>query len=268
MAQLTWGDYGSRYFETGIDRAVLYTENSIGVAWNGLTAVNETPSGGQALGFYADGYKYLNVSSAEEYEATINAFSAPREFAVCDGAQTILNGLYITQQRRESFGFSYRTRVGNDVDGVDHGYKIHLVYNALAEATSRNYQTLGSSPTPVELSWKISTKPPRITGYRPSAHFIIDTRVTPAPLIAEIEGMLYGTSTSSPVLPSIPDIMELFRSVVTIQMMREQPNGSLALGSVPVIRSSKRPNPAPGLSTLWLDTSAGDYAKLILVTGE
>lgn len=268
MAELVWGGVGLRYFESGIDRGVLYPKVGPGVAWSGLTAVNEKPDGGSPRPFYADGYKYLNLSSAEEYAASLSAFSAPPEFAACDGTQSVLNGLFITQQRRQQFGFSYRTRIGNDNDGVEHGYKIHLVYNALASATSRNYQTLGSSPSPVALSWDITTTPPEITGYRPSAHFVIDSRYTPKVLLSQFEGMLYGTSSTEPMLPTVPQLMEQFNSLVNIQLYREQLGGTFAFESVPAIRQSIAPTPAPGQSVLWLDTSAGDYAKLTLVTGE
>lgn len=268
MAELIWGGIGQRFFESGIDRGVLYPQVGPGVAWHGLTAVNEKADGGSPRPFYADGFKYLNLTSAEEYSASISAFSAPPEFAVCDGTQSILNGLFITQQRRQQFGFSYRTLVGNDTNGVEHGYKIHLIYNALASATSRNYQTLGDSPSPVGLSWDITTTAPEITGYRPSAHFIVDSRYTPKILMSQFEGMLYGTASTDPYLPTIPQLMEQFNSLVTIQLYREQVGGTFAFESVPVIRSSATPNPAPGQSVLWLDISAGDHAKLTLVTGE
>jgi hypothetical protein len=268
MAELVWGGIGQRYFESGIDRGVLYPRVGPGVAWNGLTAVDEKPDGGSPRPFYADGYKYLNLSSAEEYSASISAFSAPDEFAACDGTQSVLNGLFITQQRRQSFGLSYRTITGNDVDGIDHGYKIHLIYNALASATSRNYQTIGNSPSPIGLSWDITTTPPEITGYRPSAHFIIDSRYTPTILMAQFEGMLYGTSYTDPYLPTVAQLMEQFNSLVTIQMLKEQLGGTFAFESVPAIQHSIKPTPAPGQSVLWLDTSAVDYDKLTLVTGE
>lgn len=214
MAGLVWGDVGQRYFETGIDRGVLYPRVGPGVAWNGLLSVNEKPTGGTPQPFYSDGYKYLNVSSAEEFAASIDALSAPPEFGVCDGSQSIRNGLFITQQRRESFGFAYRTKVGNDVEGLEYGYKIHLVYNALASASSKNYSSLSDSSNPISLSWDISTVPPNIIGYRPSAHFVIDSRYTPSALLIEIESILYGTSIFDPRLPSVTEIIELFNSYV------------------------------------------------------
>lgn len=216
MAELVWGSVGQRYFESGVDRGVLYPKVGSGVAWNGLKSVNEKVDGGAPRPFYADGYKYLNLSSSEEFAATLSAFSAPMEFAVCDGTQSVLNGLFITQQRRQQFGLSYRTKIGSDVDGIDHGYKIHIVYNALASPSSRNYLSLSNSSSPTELSWDITTTPPDITGYRPSAHFVIDSRYTPEDLLAGIESTLYGTASSQPLLISVNDIIELFNSYVPI----------------------------------------------------
>lgn len=268
MAELVWGSTGQRYFESGIDRGVLYPQVGPGVPWNGLTGVGEKADGGTPRPFYADGYKYLNLSSSEEFAATLTALAAPAEFARLDGTRSVLNGLFITQQRRESFGLAYRTRVGNDLEGVDHGYKIHLIYNALASATNREYKTLDTSASPLSMSWEITTTPPKITGYRPSAHFIIDSRYTPKTLMAQFEGMLYGTFSTDPYLPDIPELMELFNSLVTIQLYKQQFGGTFDFESTPAIRSSIKPTPAPGQTVLWLDISAGDYAKLTLVTGE
>jgi len=231
-------------------------------------SINEKADGGTPRPFYSDGFKYLNLASAEEYAATLEAFSAPAEFNVSDGTQSILNGLFITQQRRQPFGLSYRTRVGNDSDGSEHGYKIHLVYNCLASATSRNYRTIGSSSDPTALSWEITTTPPELNGYRPSAHFVVDTRYTPKVLLSQFEGMLYGTVSTEPFMPTIPQVMEQFNSLVVIQLYKEQLGGTFAFERVPAIRHSIKPTPAPGQTVLWLDTSAGDYAKLTIVTGE
>lgn len=268
MAELVWGGNGQRYFETGIDRGVLYPRVGPGVPWNGLTGISEKPDGGTPRAFYADGFKYLNLASSEEYSASLTAFSAPPEFARCDGTQGILNGLFITQQRREQFDLSYRTRVGNDQDGSDHGYKIHLVYNALASATTRDFRTVDSSSQAISMTWDITTTPPEITGYRPSAHFIIDSRYTPKTLLSQFEGMLYGTAASEPFMPTVAQVMEQFNSLITVELYREQMGGTFAFEKVPAIRHSVRPTPAPGQSVLWLDTSAGSYAKLTLVTGD
>jgi hypothetical protein len=267
MVELIWGGIGQRYFETGIDRGVLYPRVGPGVAWNGIKSVSEKPTGGSPTPFYYDGFKYLNLASAEEFEATIEAYSAPDEFAKCDGTQSVLNGLFITQQRREQFGLSYRTKIGNDVDGQDHGYKIHIIYNALASTTSRNYRSVSRSTEPAALSWTISTVAPAITGFRPSAHFVIDSRYTPSILLSQFEGMLYGTASNDPYLPAVTELMSMFNAMVFIQMFKEQEDGTLALENVPAIRSVTAPVPAVGQEILWLDISAG-YGKLTLVTGE
>ena len=190
MARLTWGATGERFFEAGTDRGVLYLPGEAGIPWNGLKSVSESPDGGSPRPFYIDGYKYLNVASAEEFRATLDAFSSPAEFGVCDGTLGIHNGLFATQQPRKSFNLSYRTMVGNDISGVDHGYKIHLVYNALAEPAQRSHQTHGTSISPLGLSWAISTTPPRLTGLKPTAHLVIDSRYTPEKLLTEIEDIL------------------------------------------------------------------------------
>lgn len=210
MAVLEWGTAGQRFFETGVDRGVLYPKIGNGVAWSGLLSVSEEPSGGEPKPYYFDGFKYLNLATAEEFSATIEAFSAPVEFGICDGTAAIHNGLFVTQQRRESFGFSYRTKVGNDVDGVDHGYKIHLVYNALSSPSQRNNATMGDSSEPITLSWGITTAPPPLSGFRPSAHFIIDSTKTEEAVLLELENILYGTSESDPYLPTISEIVSLF----------------------------------------------------------
>lgn len=216
MAVLVWGNVGERYYETGVDRGVLFPLTGDGVPWNGLVSVAEAPSGGEPRPYYLDGFKYLNLATSEEFAATIEAFSAPDEFDKCDGTASIHNGLFLTQQKRESFGLSYRTRIGNDVDGTDHGYKIHLVYNALASPSSRSNSTLNDSPSPITFSWGITTAPPTISGYKPSAHFVIDSRKTPAMLLRQVEDILYGSPTTSPRLPSVSELMTLMVNYVEL----------------------------------------------------
>lgn len=209
MPKMEWGAAGQRFFETGIDRGVLYPQIGMGVPWDGLVTVTEKAVGGEPKPYYYDGFKYLNLSADEEFEATIAAYSAPRQFDKCDGSIGILNGLTITQQRRENFGFSYRTRIGNDIDGPTHAYKIHLVYNALAGPTERANQSLNDSVSPMTLTWEVTTAPPQIVGYRPSAHMVIDSRYTPVDLLAVVEGMLYGTYETDPYLPTQAELMDL-----------------------------------------------------------
>ena len=209
MPRLTWGQVGERYFETGVDQGVLYVGASAGVPWNGLKSVSESPAGGNPRPYYIDGVKYLNLATAEEFAATIEAFSSPPEFGVCDGIASIQNGLFVTQQPRKSFGLCYRTRVGNDADGDDHGYKLLIVYNALAAPTSRTNNTIADSAEPTALSWSISTLPPGITGYKRTAHLIFDSRYTPSSLLAALEDILYGSDTDMARQPDAQYMVDL-----------------------------------------------------------
>lgn len=209
MTRLIWGADGERSFEAGVDRGVLYVPGLAGVPWNGLKAVKESPSGGDPQPYYLDGLKYANISSAEEFHATLDAFSSPPEFAVCDGRVQLAAGLFATEQPRKSFDLSYRTRVGNDINGVDGGYKIHLVYNALAAAAGRENSTLTGSIDPMGLSWDISTRPPRVQGYKPTAHLVIQTRDLDPVKLGALETVLYGDEATTPSLPSQSEIVGL-----------------------------------------------------------
>lgn len=212
MTRLAWGAHGERYFEAGTDRGVLYLPGQAGVPWNGLRSVSESPDGGSPTPYYLDGYKYLNVASAEEFKATLTALSAPKEFGVCDGTVGIHNGLFATQQPRKPFNLSYRTMVGNDTQGTEHGYKIHLVYNALASPSSKENKTLGGATTPMDLSWVITTTPPLATGMKPTAHLVIDSRFTPPLLLQTIENSLYGSINNEAYMPSMAEIISQFNS--------------------------------------------------------
>lgn len=200
MTKVNWGADGERAFEAGIDRGVLYAPGFPGVAWNGLKSVQESPSGGEPLPFYIDGFKYANVATAEEYNATIEAFSSPAEFAICDGNIQLASGLFATQQPRKSFGLSYRTRVGNDLDNIA-SYKIHLVYFALASPTGRSNASITNSIDPMSLSWSISSRPPQGFGYKPTAHLVIQTKDLTQGQLDAVEIMLYGDATTTPSLP-------------------------------------------------------------------
>ena len=210
MTKLSWGTAGKRYYEAGIDRGVLYVDVSNGVAWNGLISVSESASGGEATPYYLDGLKFLNLASAEEYTATIQAFSSPPEFNVCDGVTSIANGLFATHQPRKPFGLCYRTKLGNDVDGIDHGYKIHLVYNALSAPSERSNSTISDSSDPIEFSWEITTTPPLFSAYKPTAHLVIDSRLTSSARLSVIEDILYGTDTLPSRLPSPQELIGIF----------------------------------------------------------
>ena len=216
MTKLLWGKIGERYFESGVDRGVLYV-NGLGVVWNGLKSVKESPQGGGPKPFYLDGIKYLNIAESEEFQATIDAFSAPDEFGACDGSKTLYAGLIATQQPRKSFGMTYRTKVGNDVSGLDLGYKIHIVYGALAGPSSRDRTSLGGSTDPISLSWPITTVPPVVDGIRPTAHFVVDSRTSRPLHLNKLEDILYGTSLTNPRLPPALELVDIFsHSPITI----------------------------------------------------
>ena len=213
MTRVIWGSQGERLYETGVDRGVLYPPFGHGVSWNGLVSVKENPSGGAPKPYYIDGFKYLNVATSEEFEATLEAFSSPTEFGICDGTVSISNGLFVTQQPRREFGLSYRSRLGNDVDGVDHGYKVHLVYNLLASPNNQDNATLSENVDPSIFSWGLTAVAPKLSGYRPTAHFSIDSRHTPPLLLQEIEDLLYGTGLANARLPSAMELIALFTAV-------------------------------------------------------
>jgi hypothetical protein len=219
VSRLSWGSVSKRTYETGIDRGVLYPNGGPGVAWDGLISVSENPTGGESTPFYIDGYKYHEKSAPEEFRANIEAYTYPDEFEVCNGTQSLGSGLYITQQRRVPFGLCYRTRVGNPVDGDDHGYKLHLVYNALAAPTNKNYSTVDDSPDPLAFNWAITTKPVKTPGHRPTPQMIVDSTKVTAPLLKAIEDILYGTTDDAPRLPSPTEIISLFGGWPTLQVV-------------------------------------------------
>lgn len=210
MARINWGVVGERFFETGIDRGVLYVPSQVGVAWNGLTSVSENPTGGDEKAYYLDGIKYLAVPSKEEYKATVTALSSPKEFDACDGMASPHNGLLLTHQRRRSFGLSYRSLIGNDTQGVARGYLLHLVYNALAAPSATVRRTLNDVANPIEFSWSIATRPPAVTGFKPTAHIVIDSRTTNPDILAEIEDLLYGTESTDAALPTPDELITIF----------------------------------------------------------
>lgn len=203
MSKLVWDNVGERLYETGVEKGVLYPFKSNayqdGVAWNGLTAVNEKPTGAEANALYADNIKYLNLFSNEEFAATVEAYTYPDEFAECDGSAEIATGVSIGQQNRIPFGLSYVTKIGNDVDGADHGYKLHLVYGCQAAPTERNYSTINDSPEGVTFSWEVSTTPVKVPGFKPTAHVVIDSTKVDATKLAALETILYGVDAVAAV---------------------------------------------------------------------
>lgn len=225
--KLKWDEIGKRLYETGVNKGVLYPVQADGtykkgVVWNGLTAITESPSGAEPTPLYADNIKYLNLVSAEEFGATIEAYTYPEEFEACDGSAEIAKGVVIGQQNRTTFGLCYRTTIGNDTNSNGHGYKLHLIYGALASPSERNYATITDSPEAITFSWEVSTTPVEVSGFKPTASLTIDsTKVDPAKLAA-LEDMLYGKNPSSesasdgiePMLPLPDDIVTLIGSAV------------------------------------------------------
>lgn len=209
MPRLEWDKVGERLYETGVDQSVLYVQDETGaypegVAWSGLRSVSESPSGAEPSPLYADNIKYLNLLSAEEFVATIGAYYSPEEFDACDGTATLTKGVTIGQQKRKTFGLCYRTKIGNDIDGDEHGYKIKIIYGALAKPSQKEYQSVNNDPSAVELSWEVSTTPVKVTGMKPTATLEIDsTKIEPAKLKA-LEDVLYGTGENKARLP-LPD---------------------------------------------------------------
>ena len=210
MAALTWDGSGERLYETGVDRGVLYVMSAggtygTGVAWNGLTGVTESPSGAEETALYADNIKYVSLYSAEEFGATIEAYTYPDEFAECDGSAELATGVTVGQQTRKMFGLCYRTLLGNDTDGQSHGYKLHLIYGATASPSEKAYATVNDSPEAITFSWEVTTTPVNVTGMSPTASITIDSTKADADCLAALEAKLYGSEPSgTPTLP-LPD---------------------------------------------------------------
>ena len=220
MTRATWDDDGTKYFETGIDRGMLYIPFIPGMVWNGLVKVTETPTGTAPREFYIDGQKYLNLPSLEEYAATIEAFSAPKEFAAATGMAELSPGMYVTDQTRQAFGFSYRTLIGSDGSDLGADYKIHIVYNAMAKTSDFTAKTTsGSADSPTQ-TWSLTTIAPQdSTPFRPTSHFIIDTRKIDQDIVAHIEDVLYGTDTTDPRLPTVSELLAILSEVVATVAM-------------------------------------------------
>lgn len=210
MAKLIWDKSGERLYETGVKQGVLYVQDTAGtypkgVAWNGLTAVTESPSGAEATALYADDIKYVNLVSAEELGGTIEAYMYPDEFAECDGSVALTPGMYIGQQDRKTFGLCYRTTLGNDTDSNNHGYKLHIIYGALAAPSEKAYATINDSPEAITFSWEFKTTPVNVTGHKPTASIVIDSTKVDAEKLAALEKILYGDDAGDgPRLP-LPD---------------------------------------------------------------
>lgn len=206
MSKITWDDTAKKLYETGVDHGVFYPQKNDGtydkgVPWNGLTAVNESPSGAEPNEKYADNILYAVLRSAEKYEATIEAFTYPDEFAECDGTTEIATGVMIGGQTRKAFGFAFRTKIGNDTNGMDKGYKLHLVYGLTAKPSEKNYETVNEDPDTITFSWEVTSTPVPMEGYLPVSHIVIDSTKADATKLATLEAMLYGGESAEPTLP-------------------------------------------------------------------
>lgn len=219
MPKLTWDASGERLYETGVKQGVLYVmDNNVygnGVAWNGLTAITESPSGAESTPLYADDIKYLDLRSTEEFGATIEAYTYPDEFAACDGSASLADGVSIGQQARKMFGLCYRTTVGNDTDGTDHGYKLHLIYGATASPSEKAYETINDSPEAITFSWEITTTPVSVTGFKPTASITIDSTKADPTCLAALEEKLYGGTSTEPTLPLPDEVKTIMTKVGT-----------------------------------------------------
>lgn len=218
MSKIVWDAIGEHTFETGVRNGVLYLKDAEGaynngVAWNGLTSVSESPEGAEATDLYADDIKYLTLMSAENFKATIEAYTYPVEFEECDGSATIANGVVIGQQSRKPFGLCYRTAIGNDTDGNEHGYKLHIVYGCQASPSEKQYSTINDSPEAITFSWEVNTTPVNVTGKKPTATLIIDSTKADKAKLTALEAILYGSESTEPRLPLPDEIATLMTTV-------------------------------------------------------
>lgn len=213
MSKLVWDQTGQRLYETGVDHGVLYVQENgaypKGVAWNGLISVTESPSGAEATAIYADNIKYLNLIAAEEFGASIEAYTCPPEFYACDGTAEVATGVMIGQQDRKTFGMAYRSLIGNDTDGTNHGYKLHLIYGCLASPAEKAYSTVNESPEAMTLSWDVTTTPVAVKDFKPTACVTIDSTKVDAEKMAALEAILYGSESEEPRLPLPDEIVTL-----------------------------------------------------------
>lgn len=214
MAKLVWDETGKRFYETGVKNGVLYPQDAAGaypkgVAWNGLTAVTQSPSGAEATPLYADDMKYLNLYSAEEFGATVEAYTYPDEFAECDGSAELTTGVMIGQQPRKAFGLVYKTVIGNDVKNNKYGYKLHLIYGAMASPSEKAYATINDSPEAITFSWEITTTPVSVAGFEPTAYIEIDSTKADPTKLAQLEEKLFGSDTLEATLPLPNEIATL-----------------------------------------------------------
>lgn len=262
MTKLTWDKTGERLYETGVDHGVLYIPDATGiydngVAWNGLTTVTESPSGAEANALYADNIKYLNLISAEEFGATVEAYTYPEEFGQFDGTSAPVVGLYVGQQARRAFGLSYRTRLGNDVDGSDYGYKLHLIYNATAAPSEKAYATINDSPEAITFSWELTTTPVFAgDDLKPTAQLTIDSTKVDADTLAQLEVALYGAVGTDPRLPLPEEVISMFSgSVPSVETVAPTYNSATDMITIPAVTGVI-------YSVAGADVPAGDFGPI------
>lgn len=269
MAKLEWDNIGERFYETGVDQCVLYPVSNntypTGVAWNGITGITETPAGAEANPIYADNIKYLNLISAEEFSATVTAYTYPDEFAVCDGSAAPVSGVVLGQQARKSFGLCYRTRLGNDTDGSDHGYKLHLVYGLQASPSERSYSTINDSPEAIEFSWEMNSTPVNVTGYKATSVITINSDEVSSAELADLEDILYGTDNADPRLPLPDEVISLMGGGSIYEVVLNKANTTVEVGSSVTLKATVSP---AGTDVTWSssDTSAATVSNGV-VTG-
>lgn len=259
MPRIDWDVVGTRVYETGIDHGMLYVNGGSGVPWNGLISVTEASTGGTAREFFIDGMKFLNLPSLEEYLATVEVISAPREFAPCAGRIELFPGTWATNQPRKEFGFSYRTLIGNDLQGLSGDYKIHIVYNASAKISDADYQTIAKTPNFRPYSFEVTAVPEPFIDYKPSAHFVIDTRKTPEDILANIEDILYGTNTEDPRMPTVSELMNI--------LVMGGVSGGMTMTKMVIAASGKGKSVASGLTSMKKMQPAGIGAGKPRLTG-
>lgn len=245
MAKLVWDQIGQRLYETGVSKVVVYpvvnNEYPRGYAWNGATGVTESPSGAESNPQYADNIKYLNLISNEEFGATLTAFTYPDEFAECDGSAEPVPGVKIGQQSRKPFGLSYQTILGNDTDGTDYGYKLHLIYGALASPSEKAYNTVNDSPEANEFSWEVTTTPVSVAGHKPTASITIDSTKVDTSQLDALEDILYGTDNTDARLPLPDEVFEIMGGSATVDVTLNRANANVAVGNSITLKATTNP---------------------------
>ena len=270
MSRLVWDNTGDRLYETGVKMGVLYPYNSAlgqydaGVVWNGLSSISESPSGAEANAIYADDIKYLELRSAEEFGATVEAYTYPDEFAICDGSAEVATGVRIGQQSRKRFGLCYRTIVGNDTETDSHGYKLHLIYNAMAAPSERQYQTVNDSPEAITFSWELTTTPIAVDGYKPTASLIIDSTKADATKLSALEDILYGDSSNEARLPLPAEVISVMGGDATVEIDLNRANLKLTVGQTYTLKAST----VPAGTAVTFSSDADSYATVGTNTGK